>query len=224
MSPKIEPSIGGEIGTIKECDALSGVPIGAILGDHHAATFGQVCFNLGDAKCTFGTGAFIMMNMVPANSKPIISSQGLLTTPFYQIKGQPVQYALEGAVSVAGSLIQWLRDNLNFGLSAKEIAELSASVPSFEGVRFVPAFNGLFAPHWRQDARGVICGLTFYHTKAHIARAAIEAAGFHAAEVFDAIEIDSGIKLLSLKVDGGMVANPQLIQSTAAGVAFGKKV
>ena len=146
--PKIEPSIGGEFGTIKECDALSRVPIGAILGDHHSATFGQACFNLGDAKCTFGTGAFIMMNMGPANSKPIISSQGLPTTPFYQNKGQPVQYALEGAVSVAGSLIKWIRDNLNFGSSAKVIAELAASVPSFEGVRFVPAFNGLFALHW----------------------------------------------------------------------------
>jgi glycerol kinase len=240
MLPKIEPSIGGDFGTISNCKALSGVPIGAILGDQHAATFGQTCFDVGDAKCTFGTGAFIMMNMGPADPKngPIVSKQGLLTTPFYQIKGQPPVYALEGAVAVAGSLIQWLRDNLEFGASAEEIADLAASVPNSEGVRFVPAFNGLFAPHWREDARGVICGLTFFHKKAHLARAAIDAASFQTSEVFDAMELDSEIKLSALKVDGGMTVNPQLLQfladilgtkvlqprnleTTAAGAAFG---
>lgn len=234
--PLIEPSIGGDFGTIgNQCPALDGVPIGAILGDQHAATFGQACFDVGAAKCTFGTGAFIMMNM--GSGGPVVSKQGLLTTPFYQIKGQPAVYALEGAVAVAGSLIQWLRDNLEIGASAEEIAEFAASVKDAEGIRFVPAFNGLFAPHWRADARGTICGLTFYHTKAHLARAAIDAASFQTAEVFDAMKADSGIELSSLKVDGGMTVNPQLLQfladilgtkvlqpknleTTAAGVAF----
>ena len=217
MLPNIEPSIGGDFGTIhsEACKALSGVPIGAILGDQHAATFGQACFNIGEAKCTFGTGAFIMMNMGPADKdtkRPLLSTQGLLTTPFYQQKGEPAIYALEGAVAVAGSLIQWLRDNLELGSSAKDIAALAASVPDSEGVRFVPAFNGLFAPHWREDARGIICGLTAFHTKAHIARAAIDAASFQTAEVFDAMELDSKIHLSELKVDGGMTANDQLLQ------------
>jgi glycerol kinase len=242
MLPAIEPSIGGDFGVVHErsCQALSGVPITAILGDQHAATFGQACFNVGEAKCTFGTGAFIMMNTGLADSstkRPLVSTQGLLTTPFYQRKGEPAVYALEGAVAVAGSLIQWLRDNLEFGSSAKEIAEMAASVPDAEGVRFVPAFNGLFAPHWREDARGIIAGLTAFHTKAHIARAAIDAASFQAAEVFDAMELDSGVKLSELKVDGGMTANKQLLQflsdilgttvlrpkileTTAAGAAF----
>lgn len=236
MFPLIEPSIGGDFGIIgNQCPALDGVPIAAILGDQHAATFGQACFDVGAAKCTFGTGAFIMMNM--GSGVPVVSKQGLLTTPFYQIKGQPAVYALEGAVAVAGSLIQWLRDNLEIGASAEEIAELAASVKDAEGIRFVPAFNGLFAPHWRADARGTICGLTFYHTKAHLARAAIDAASFQTAEVFDAMKADSGIELSTLKVDGGMTVNPQLLQfladilgtkvlqpknleTTAAGVAF----
>lgn len=240
MLPNIEPSIGGDFGTVQVVPALQGVPIGAILGDQHAATFGQACFEKGKAKCTFGTGAFIMMNTGPADAKtkrPLVSKQGLLTTPFYQRKGEPAVYALEGAVAVAGSLIQWLRDNLEFGASAKEIAQLAASVEDAQGIRFVPAFNGLFAPHWREDARGIIAGLTAFHTKAHIAHAAIDAASFQTAEVFDAMEIDSGIKLAELKVDGGMTTNPQLLQflsnilgtkvlrpqileTTAAGAAF----
>jgi len=246
--PVIEPSIGGDFGIVQDsaCPSLSGVPIGAILGDQHAASFGQVCFNVGNAKSTFGTGAFMMMNTGPVDTKnddsmatarPPVSKQGLLTTVFYQKKGEPPVYALEGAVGVAGSLIQWLRDNLQIGSSAKEIGELASTVPDSEGLRFVPAFAGLFAPHWRKDARGVIVGMTAYHTKAHIARAAIDAASFQAADVFDAMELDSGVKLHELRVDGGMTANPELCQfladmlgtsvlkpktleTTAAGVAF----
>ena len=247
MLPAIEPSIGGDFGFVSKeaCPALADVPIGAILGDQHAATFGQTCFEKGQSKCTFGTGAFIMMNTGAVNatatdqtSRPLVSTHGLLTTPFYQRKGEPPVYALEGAVAVAGSLIQWLRDNLEFGDSAKQLAELAATVESAEGVRFVPAFNGLFAPHWKEDARGIICGLTAFHTKAHIARAAIDAASFQTQEVFEAMEKDSGINLTALKVDGGMTANEQLLEfladlldtevlrpkcleTTALGVAFG---
>uniref|UniRef100_A0A7S4IS18 glycerol kinase n=1 Tax=Odontella aurita TaxID=265563 RepID=A0A7S4IS18_9STRA len=242
MLPSIEASIGGSFGRVQseDCTAISDVPIGAILGDQHAATFGQACFNVGDSKSTFGTGAFIMMNTGPADEKtgrPLVSKHGLLTTPFYQKKGEPPIYALEGAVAVSGSLIQWLRDNLEIGSSAKEIAALAASVPDAKGLRFVPAFAGLFAPHWREDARGLIAGLTFYHTKAHIARAALDAAAFQTAEVFDAMELDSGVTLTELRVDGGMAANseflqfladivetkvqrPKSLETTAAGAAF----
>lgn len=218
--PTIQPSLGGQFGAISSpsCSAFQGIPIGAILGDQHAATFGQACFTVGDAKCTFGTGAFMFMNVGladPTTKRPVVSKQGLMTTPFYQAAGEPPVYALEGAVAYAGSLIQWLRDNIQFGESAVEIAKLAASVPDAQGVRFVPAFNGLFAPHWRDDARGIIVGLTAFHTRAHIARAAIDSTCFQTTEVFDAMEKDSGVALSELRVDGGMTANPQLLQFTA---------
>ena len=218
--PTIQPSLGGQFGAISSpsCSAFQGIPIGAILGDQHAATFGQACFTVGDAKCTFGTGAFMFMNVGladPTTRRPVVSKQGLMTTPFYQAAGEPPVYALEGAVAYAGSLIQWLRDNIQFGESAVEIAKLAASVPDAQGVRFVPAFNGLFAPHWRDDARGIIVGLTAFHTRAHIARAAIDSTCFQTTEVFDAMEKDSGVALSELRVDGGMTANPQLLQFTA---------
>lgn len=241
MLPSIEPSIGGSFGSVDgdACPALAGVPIGAILGDQHAATFGQACFNPGDAKATFGTGAFLMMNTGPADpstGRPRASTKGLLTTPFYQRKGEPAVYALEGAVAVAGSLVQWLRDNLEIGSSAIDIAATAATVPDAEGVRFVPAFAGLFAPHWRDDARGIIAGLTFYHTRAHIARAALDAAAFQCADVFGAAAAD-GMELSALRVDGGMSSNdefltfladmlgtdvlrPRSLETTANGVAF----
>jgi glycerol kinase len=182
-----------------------------------------------------------MMNIGPASGenggRPRVSERGLLTTPFYQKKGEAPVYAFEGAVAVAGSLIQWLRDNLQFGSSAQEIADLAASVPDAQGVRFVPAFAGLFAPHWRDDARGLIAGLTFFHTKAHLARAALDSVAFQSAEVFEAMANDSGVCLSELRVDGGMTANSELLQfladilgtkvvrpkiseTTAAGVAY----
>mmetsp|Transcript_29485 Transcript_29485/g.44562 ORF Transcript_29485/g.44562 Transcript_29485/m.44562 type:complete len:592 (-) Transcript_29485:289-2064(-) len=219
--PTIEPSIDGDFGTISSsssdanmggCDALANTRIGAILGDQHAATFGQACFSPGEVKVTFGTGSFLLMN---TGTAPKISTHGLLTTPFYQRKGEDAVYALEGAVAVAGSLIQWLRDNMQLGASAKEIAELAATVKDAEGLRFVPAFNGLFAPHWRDDARGVICGLTAYHTRAHMARAALDAAAFQAAEVFEAMSLDADVTLEEVKVDGGMAANNQVVQFLA---------
>uniref|UniRef100_A0A7S2S9L1 glycerol kinase n=1 Tax=Eucampia antarctica TaxID=49252 RepID=A0A7S2S9L1_9STRA len=233
LLPKIEPSIGGDFGTVTGCQPLNGVPIGAVLGDQHAALFGQVCFNVGEAKATFGTGAFLMMNTGKLRS----STQGLLTTPFYQRKGEKPVYALEGAVAVAGSLIQWLRDNLELGKSAVEIAQLASTVNDANGLVIVPAFNGLFAPYWREDARGVFCGLTFFHTKAHMARAALDAAAFQSMDVFNAMVLDSGVPLSEVKVDGGMTANddllqfladvtntnvsrPQYLETTALGVAY----
>ena len=208
LMPKIEPSIGGDFGTVLGCESLNGVPIAAVLGDQHAALFGQVCFHEGEAKATFGTGAFLMMNT--GKLKP--SKYGLLTTPFYQIKGEQPVYALEGAVAVAGSLIQWLRDNLEFGKSAVEIADLASTVEDSNGLVFVPAFNGLFAPYWREDARGILCGLTFYHTKAHIAKAALDASAFQSMDIFNAMVLDSGVPLKEVKVDGGMTANSDLVQ------------
>ncbi|MBC7560248.1 MAG: glycerol kinase GlpK [Dermatophilaceae bacterium] len=191
---------------------VPGVPIAGILGDQQAATFGQACFEVGNAKNTYGTGNFMLLN---TGSKPIPSKNGLLTTVAYKIGDQPTVYALEGSIAVSGSLVQWLRDNLGMISSAPEIEELAATVEDNGGAYFVPAFSGLFAPHWRADARGALVGLTRYVNKGHIARAVLEATAFQTREVLDAMNADSGVNLTELKVDGGMVVNETLMQFQA---------
>ncbi len=192
--------------------ALAGVPIAGILGDQQAALFGQTCFAPGEAKNTYGTGCFMLMN---TGLEAVPSKAGLLTTVAYQVEGQPPIYALEGSIAMAGALVQWLRDNLGIIDSAEAIEALAGSVADNGGVFIVPAFNGLFAPYWRDDARGVIVGLTRYANKGHIARATLEAVAFQTKEVLDAMYIDSGVALAALKVDGGMVANQLLMQFQA---------
>lgn len=191
---------------------LIDTPIAGILGDQQAATFGQACFQPGMAKNTYGTGCFMLMN---TGTEPQMSDNGLITTVCYKIGDQAPVYALEGSIAVAGSLIQWLRDNLEIVPTSPDVEALAASVDSNGGVYFVPAFSGLFAPHWRGDARGAIVGMTRYNTKAHIARAALEATAFQTREVLDAMEADSGVKLEELRVDGGMTANNLLMQFQA---------
>jgi glycerol kinase len=191
---------------------LREVPIAGILGDQQAATFGQVAFEAGESKNTYGTGNFLIVN---TGNKPVQSRNGLLTTVAYQLGGEPPRYALEGSIAVTGSLIQWLRDNLGLISDASEVESLAASVPDNGGCYIVPAFSGLFAPYWRSDARGVIVGLTRFINKGHIARAALEATAFQTREVLDAINADSGVDLLELKVDGGMVQNETLMQFQA---------
>ncbi len=191
---------------------LEGVPVAAALGDQQAALFGQTCFAPGEGKCTYGTGAFLLVN---TGETPVASERGLLTTLAYRIGAAPPVYALEGSIAVAGSVVQWLRDNLGLIAAAGDIEALAASVDDNGGCYFVPAFSGLFAPHWRSDARGVIVGLTAYVTRAHIARAALEAVAWQVREVVDAMTEDSGAKLTLLKVDGGMTANDLLMQFQA---------
>ena len=191
---------------------VPGVPISGILGDQQAATFGQACFEVGNAKNTYGTGNFMLLN---TGTTPIPSKNGLLTTVCYKIGDQPTVYALEGSIAVSGSLVQWLRDNLGMIKSAPEIEELAATVEDNGGAYFVPAFSGLFAPHWRADARGALVGLTRYVNKGHIARAVLEATAFQTREVLDAMNADSGVDLTELKVDGGMVVNETLMQFQA---------
>ena len=188
---------------------LEGVPVASALGDQQAALFGQTCFQPGEGKCTYGTGNFLLVN---TGETPVVSAHGLLTTVAYRVDGQPATYALEGSIAVTGALVQWLRDNLGFIGSAGEIEALAASVPDNGGCALVPAFSGLFAPHWRPDARGVLVGLTGYVTRAHIARAALEAVAWQTREVVDAMAADSGRPLDILKVDGGMTANNLLMQ------------
>ncbi|MGB2962377.1 MAG: glycerol kinase GlpK [Anaerolineales bacterium] len=190
-------------------NSLAGLPISGILGDQQAALFGQTCFDPGDAKNTYGTGCFMLLN---SGSTPTISNHGLLTTLGYKIGDQDPVYALEGSVAIAGALIQWLRDNLGLIKKSSEVEELALEVENNGGIYFVPAFSGLYAPYWQSDARGVITGLTRFITKAHIARAALEATAFQTKEILDAMEKDTGINLKSLKVDGGMVRNNLLMQ------------
>ncbi len=192
-------------------DGLAGVPLAGMLGDQQAATVGQVCFEPGTAKNTYGTGNFLVLN---TGDRLVQSQHGLLTTPAYQLDDK-VTWGLEGSIAVTGSLVQWLRDNLGLISSASEIETLAASVADCGDVYFVPAFSGLFAPHWRADARGVIVGLTRYANRGHIARAALEATAFQTREVVDAMAQDSGVALKSLRVDGGMVANELLMQFQA---------
>jgi glycerol kinase len=193
-------------------DPLDGVPIAGILGDQQAALFGQTCFNVGEAKNTYGTGCFMLLN---TGTEPVASQNGLLTTVAYRVGRNPAAYALEGSIAIAGALVQWLRDNLQIIESAPEVEALARSVEDNGGVYFVPAFSGLFAPHWRSDARGVIAGLTRFATRGHLARAALEATAFQTREVIDAMNLDSGVDLTSLKVDGGMVFNELLMQFQA---------
>ena len=191
---------------------LREVPIAGILGDQQAATFGQVAFEAGESKNTYGTGNFLIVN---TGEKPVMSRNGLLTTLAYQLGDQPPRYALEGSIAVTGSLIQWLRDNLGLISDASEVEALAASVPDNGGCYVVPAFSGLFAPYWRSDARGVIVGLTRFINKGHIARASLEATAFQTREVLDAVNADAGVDLTELKVDGGMVTNETLMQFQA---------
>lgn len=191
---------------------LPGVPIAGILGDQQAATFGQACFRPGMAKNTYGTGNFMLVN---TGTQPVASRNGLLTTVCYRIGEQDARYALEGSIAITGSLVHWLRDNLGIISSASEVEALATTVPDNGGAYFVPAFSGLFAPHWRADARGALVGLTRYVNKAHIARAALEATAFQTREVLDAMNADSGVPLAELRVDGGMVTNAILMQFQA---------
>jgi len=191
---------------------LNGVAVAGILGDQQAALVGQTCFRHGEAKNTYGTGCFLLMN---TGEKPVRSKHGLLTTVGYKLGGRPAVYALEGSVAIAGALVQWLRDNLGLIRTSPEIEELAATVADNGGVYMVPAFSGLYAPYWKESARGVIAGLTRFATKAHLARAVLEAVAFQTREVVEAMEQDSGIRLSVLRVDGGMVGNNLLMQFQA---------
>jgi len=188
------------------------IPVSGDLGDQQAALFGQTCFTPGEAKNTYGTGCFMLLN---TGEKSVQSKFGLLTTVGYKIGDQPAVYALEGSIAIAGSLVQWFRDNLGLIKESHDIEDLARTVEDNGGIYFVPAFSGLFAPHWRSDARGLITGLTHYIHKGHIARAVLEASAYQAREIFEAMEKDSGIHLTALKVDGGMVHNELLMQFQA---------
>ncbi|MFI6901720.1 glycerol kinase GlpK [Nonomuraea sp. NPDC050394] len=189
-----------------------GIPVAAALGDQQAALFGQTCFEPGETKSTYGSGSFLLMN---TGAKPVVSRHGLLTTVGYQLGDGPATYALEGAIAVTGSLVQWLRDNLGLISSAAEIETLAKTVDDNGGCYFVPAFSGLFAPHWRGDARGVIAGLTAFVNKGHLARAVLEATAFQTREVVEAMNADAGLALSGLRVDGGMTADNLLMQTLA---------
>ena len=210
MLPQIRSSseIYGSVGP-GSCPALQNVPVAGDLGDQHAALFGQTCFSSGEAKNTYGTGCFMLLN---TGEKPVPSTSGLLTTLGYKIGDQQAVYALEGSIAITGALVQWLRDNLGIIQSSAEVESLARSVDDSGGIYFVPAFSGLYAPYWKADARGAIVGMTRYVTKGHIARAALEATAYQTREVLDAMETDSGVKLTALKVDGGMVFNELLMQ------------
>ena len=233
MLPQIKSS--SEVyGVVAAPPGLKGVPIAGILGDQQAATFGQACLSPGEAKNTYGTGNFVLLN---TGNDLVLSENGLLTTVCYKIGEEPTVYALEGSIAVTGSLIQWLRDNIQLIGSAPEIETLAKTVDDNGDCYFVPAFSGLFAPYWRGDARGAIVGLTRFINRGHIARAALEAAAFQSREVIEAMEADSGVPLVTLKVDGGMVLNdtlmqfqsdilgvpvirPKVIETTALGAAY----
>lgn len=188
---------------------LKGIPVSGNLGDQQAALFGQTCYTAGEAKNTYGTGCFLLMN---TGAKPIQSRNGLLTTLAYKIGDQPAYYALEGSIAITGALVQWMRDNLKMIETSADIEKLANTVEDSGGIYFVPAFSGLFAPYWRSDARGTIVGLTRYINAGHIARAVLEATAYQSAEVLEAMNKDSGVPLTALKVDGGMVHNQLLMQ------------
>jgi glycerol kinase len=209
MLPEIRPSaeVYGEARGL-----LAGVPVAAALGDQQAALFGQTCFAAGEAKCTYGTGSFLLLN---TGDRPVASTSGLLTTLCCRVGEEPPTYALEGSIAVTGALVQWFRDNLELIGSAPEIETLARTVEDSGGCYFVPAFSGLFAPHWRSDARGVIAGLTGYITKGHLARAVLEATAWQTREVVEAMISDAGMSLGTLRVDGGMTANNLLMQFLA---------
>ena len=211
MLPEIRSS-SETYGNIRARGTFRDVPVSGILGDQQAATFGQACLSVGEAKNTYGTGNFVLLN---TGTEKVESKNGLLTTVCYKIGDNDAIYALEGSIAVTGSLVQWLRDNLGMISSAPEVEELAKSVDDNGGAYVVPAFSGLFAPYWRSDARGVIVGLTRYVNKGHIARAVLEATAFQTREVIDAMNADSGVPLTTLKVDGGMVGNEVLMQFQA---------
>jgi glycerol kinase len=209
MLPTIQPS-SVVYGTAK--GALAGISVAGDLGDQQAATFGQAAYDVGDAKNTYGTGNFMLLN---TGTEMVPSKSGLLTTVGWKLGDQPAIYCLEGSIAITGALVQWLRDNIGLIKSSPEIEDLAKTVEDNGGTYFVPAFSGLFAPYWRGDARGAIVGLTRYVNKGHIARAALEATAWQTREVVDAMEADSGVKLKELKVDGGMVYNDLLMQFQA---------
>jgi glycerol kinase len=209
MLPEIKSS---SMEYAKAKGVLDGIPVAGILGDQQAAVFGQTCFSPGEAKNTYGTGNFLLLN---TGTEAVQSENGLLTTVGYKIGDQDAVYCLEGAIAITGSLVQWLRDNLGIISSAPEIENLAKTVDDNGGAYFVPAFSGLFAPYWKSDARGAIVGLTRYVNKGHLARAVLEATAFQTKEVVDAMNADSGVPLTSLKVDGGMVQNDLLMQFQA---------
>ena len=236
MLPEIAPSIPPEpYGSTREDGPFAAqIPVAGVLGDQQAALFGQACFAPGTSKNTYGTGCFLLLN---TGQRIIHSKNGLISTVGYQQGGDTPVYALEGSIAITGALVQWLRDNLGLIESSAQVETLAREVDDCGGVYFVPAFSGLFAPYWRSDARGVIAGLSRYATKAHLARAALEATAFQTLEIFEAMEQDSGLPITSLKVDGGMVVNellmqfqsdllgvpvirPKITETTALGAAF----
>ncbi|WP_407646253.1 glycerol kinase GlpK [Gordonia iterans] len=233
MLPQITSS-SAVLASLRTRGSFPDVPLGGILGDQQAATFGQACLSPGEAKNTYGTGNFLLLN---TGTEPVFSDHGLLTTVCYRLGDEPARYALEGSIAVTGSLVQWLRDNLGLIGRAADVEALAAQAEDNGGVYFVPAFSGLFAPRWRPDARGVIVGLTRFADKRHIARAVLEASAYQTREVIEAMEADSGVALTTLKVDGGMVMNdllmqfqsdvlgvpvvrPQVTETTALGAAY----
>ena len=207
MLPRISSS--SELYGTAVSDAVRDVPIAGILGDQQAALVGQSCFKPGEAKNTYGTGCFLLMNM---GERQVSSTHGLLTTVAYRLGNAPACYALEGSIAVTGALVQWLRDNLGLIASSPEVEALAQTVSDNGGVYFVPAFSGLYAPYWKDDARGVVAGLTRYANRGHLARAVLEATAFQTWEVLQAMEQDSGVRLASLRVDGGMTENELLMQ------------
>ncbi len=214
MLPRIVPSSDPNTwGTTKKDGPFGAeIPVCGDLGDQQAALVGQACFDVGEAKNTYGTGCFLLLN---TGTRPVQSQYGLLTTLAYKFGDAPAVYALEGSIAITGALVQWLRDNLQFFEKSAQVEECARSVPDNGGIYFVPAFSGLFAPYWRSDARGVIVGLTRYINKGHICRAALEATAYQTRDVFEAMVKDSGVQLKALKVDGGMVYNELLMQFQA---------
>jgi glycerol kinase len=210
MLPAIRSS--SELYGQARCDsALDGLPVAGIIGDQQAALFGQTCFASGEAKSTYGTGSFLLVN----TGEQIVRSDALLTSVAAKVGDEPTSYVLEGSIAVTGAAVQWLRDQLGVITAAADVEELARSVPDNGGVYFVPAFSGLFAPRWRDDARGAIVGLTAYARAAHIARAALEATAWQTREVLDAANAVAGVELGELRVDGGMTANELLMQFQA---------
>ena len=233
--PQIVPSIGRVYGyTDKHGPFGEEIPIAGVLGDQQAALFGQACFTPGTGKCTYGTGCFLLANI---GNDVCFSKNGLLTTVAYQIEGEKPVYAFEGSIAVAGSLVQWARDNLKIIKTPQELDQLASEVADSGGVYVVPAFSGLFAPYWRSDARGVIAGLTGYTDRRHISRAILEATAFQLFDIVKVLEMDSGITMNSMKADGGLtnstplmafqadilgipIIKPRIVETTALGVAF----
>jgi glycerol kinase len=211
MLPEIKAS-SDVYGEVRSGGGFNGVKVAGDLGDQQAATFGQTCFAVGEAKNTYGTGNFLLLN---TGTEAVQSKSGLITTVGYKIGSEDAVYCLEGSIAVTGSLIQWLRDNLKMIKAAPEVEDLAKSVDDNGGCYIVPAFSGLFAPYWKSNARGVVAGLTRFVSAGHIARAALEATAFQSREVVDAMNADSGVELESLKVDGGMVGNELLMQFQA---------